>query len=633
MRFKTFAGVLVPAFILWGSLVAAQVPVNPPAKPIVAAAMKPDRTHSRGYLKPPNLAALKAAKFKEHGAKLRALAAKALPDQYMSPYQVAQQDQGNCHPRGTMIRMADGSERPIESIRKGDWIMGGDGQPVKVFWASSRVVAEALWSITTESGKELPVTGEHWILTRRGYVPAKWIRAGDEVSRGPERFEVVASISRNALFGGPVYSLDVSRSQNYFANGIVCHNCGDCWCVSASVCASMAFVASGTFQPYSPTLTDGSNVISANSVLFCTSTGGCNGDDASTVFTYGQNTGLSTIACYGPYQDTDRGSCNSSCPKFKLSSWGYADGTGDGSSSFDEICTAIYQYGSVILTNDADALGDGTQVVTETGHGTDHQIAGVGFDRVKKIVWGKNQWGQWGQSIAGQPGPGFVPIGVLSDGETMAASCSSEVLWCEAGAGPVPPTPPTPVPPTPVPPGPTPTPATFNELMLINPLPMGTYSIVDTTQSVIVSNADAQAFASHLTALQTIMTTYTPAPAPTPPPPPAPVPTPAPMTTASQVWIFVHDKTSDPAPVTALLGQKAYLDKLLPGAWWAVDFNDKSGPGYIKEAEGATLCVLVLDATKPNPDGSLPLLAKETIPADTASAAALKARYQSPAGR
>ena len=37
-----------------------------------------------------------------------------------------------CFPAGVLILMANGIERPIESLRAGDWLMGADGQPVQI---------------------------------------------------------------------------------------------------------------------------------------------------------------------------------------------------------------------------------------------------------------------------------------------------------------------------------------------------------------------------------------------------------------------------------------------------------------------------------------------------------------------
>lgn len=38
----------------------------------------------------------------------------------------------SCFPAGARVLMADGSERPIQFVRTGDWLMGADGRPVQV---------------------------------------------------------------------------------------------------------------------------------------------------------------------------------------------------------------------------------------------------------------------------------------------------------------------------------------------------------------------------------------------------------------------------------------------------------------------------------------------------------------------
>lgn len=220
-------------------------------------------------------------------------------------------------------------------------------------------------------------------------------------------------------------------------------NCGSCWDVSACRAISCAFIGAGQAKG------DGSFVISADTVMWCYSTGGCGGDDASTVMRIAEKDGLPINADVGEYKATGRGTCNKTASRYKIDAWGYADADGNGVSTYAEIKTAIFKYGPCVITVDANGLIDGETVSTAKGRGTDHQIIVVGWDDTKKgsgyngALLCANQWGDWGFSHNGQMG--FTWLGALSDGH-IAASGSEEVVWCQVNGSAPPPNPPPPVP-------------------------------------------------------------------------------------------------------------------------------------------------------------------------------------------
>lgn len=89
---------------------------------------------------------------------------------------------GSCFPEGTMIRMADGSERRIEDIRENDCVLTAEGNIGRVMATMRRSVNEHLLRLDTWGHSNLEATSEHPILTKRGYVKLCEIQEGDWVA-------------------------------------------------------------------------------------------------------------------------------------------------------------------------------------------------------------------------------------------------------------------------------------------------------------------------------------------------------------------------------------------------------------------------------------------------------------------
>jgi hypothetical protein len=137
-----------------------------------------------------------------------------------------------CVPAGTLVRMADGCERPIESIHIGDELWGG-GKVVNL--RSPYLGHRALWEI---NGR-LQITGDHLIRTKRigwacvepdlvairakhGIAPAVAftdLRIGDEVLTCDGWVEVISIQQVPALESLQLHTLYVEGTGAFFAEG------------------------------------------------------------------------------------------------------------------------------------------------------------------------------------------------------------------------------------------------------------------------------------------------------------------------------------------------------------------------------------------------------------------------------
>ena len=162
-------------------------------------------------------------------------------------------DDDQCLPAGTLVTMADGSLKPIESVRAGDRVRsclpsGGFGCGI-VSDVHSSLAKGALVEIATRSGRLVVSTPEHTHFAsprvaellssaRDPFGPA-WIGEGALESREHRADSIRAGMSMMGADGSPdevvtairipgarrkVYDLDVYPTHNYVAGGIVTHN-------------------------------------------------------------------------------------------------------------------------------------------------------------------------------------------------------------------------------------------------------------------------------------------------------------------------------------------------------------------------------------------------------------------------
>ena len=94
-------------------------------------------------------------------------------------------DQGRtnyCFPAGTLVRMADGSNKPIEDVKVLDEVLTAEGNVRRVLSTIAHHTSEPITCLKVWGHNHLKATPEHPILTKRGYVPIGQLRIGDKVA-------------------------------------------------------------------------------------------------------------------------------------------------------------------------------------------------------------------------------------------------------------------------------------------------------------------------------------------------------------------------------------------------------------------------------------------------------------------
>lgn len=177
--------------------------------------------------------------------------------------------------------------------------------------------------------------------------------------------------------------------------------CGSCWDFSGSGVVTSALIKAGQIP-------NSSNGCSEQYTLDCGQNGGCGGDDNITVLQWAKATGLPLDKDYGVSYRASSGRCQykSGMTMYKLSDWGFCDQSNtSGVPSVDSIKKAMVTYGPIGVGIDASGLGDGTGIISGTGHSIDHDVILVGWDDSKGNggCWiMRNSWGtSWGAACGG----------------------------------------------------------------------------------------------------------------------------------------------------------------------------------------------------------------------------------------
>lgn len=128
---------------------------------------------------------------------------------------------GGCFIAGTLIEMADGSQKPIEDVEPGDAVVSMDLTQGTL--TLGRVVD------TSEHNADeyllingIGVTSEHPFYSQGAWVKAGALKIGSPLLGigGAEKVESIEIVNRSVT----VYNFEVEGHHNYFAGGILVHN-------------------------------------------------------------------------------------------------------------------------------------------------------------------------------------------------------------------------------------------------------------------------------------------------------------------------------------------------------------------------------------------------------------------------
>ena len=143
----------------------------------------------------------------------------------------------SCFPEGTKILMADGSEKNIEDVQVGEYVLGKYGKAEVLELESP--IREGYYLITFEDGSELKVTNEHPIYSRIGefegwasiYPQETYRESKLFVNKLTENNKVLTmngwvDIKEIEYFEGSVqtYNLKSVKGNTFYAGGVLVHN-------------------------------------------------------------------------------------------------------------------------------------------------------------------------------------------------------------------------------------------------------------------------------------------------------------------------------------------------------------------------------------------------------------------------
>ena len=221
--------------------------------------------------------------------------------------------------------------------------------------------------------------------------------------------------------------------------------CGTCWLFSGMASVDVSLIMAG----YGPN--DGSFLGSEQNFLDCWSSGGCDGDDNTTVLAALKVKGIATTADYGPYQASKRSCKNTSSMKtYMIQDWLFVTTIDQqGVANPQDIMNAVAKFGFVGCGVAADDAFEAYTSGVFAGSGAveiDHDVGIVGWhidpSNPANNYWiVRNSWSKtWGEQ-------GYIRMLWTANkiGTEAVASFATSIA-------PVPPTPPTP--PTPPPAGP-----------------------------------------------------------------------------------------------------------------------------------------------------------------------------------
>ena len=142
----------------------------------------------------------------------------------------------NCMTGDTPVRMADGSERRLDAVRPGDQVATYENGKL----STSRVLAwknqgeDDVFELVTTNGNRVRANRRHPFLIKRAGITS-WVRLGDlqlkdriAALSAPQtdlkEFEWDEIVSITPAGRASVYDVQIERTENFIANGLVSHN-------------------------------------------------------------------------------------------------------------------------------------------------------------------------------------------------------------------------------------------------------------------------------------------------------------------------------------------------------------------------------------------------------------------------
>ena len=130
----------------------------------------------------------------------------------------------HCLEEGTLIDTSKG-KIPIENVKAGDFVLTRKGYK-KVIWSGVTRKNVDVYKLKTQNGRSLTGTYDHPVLVGKYFRNLISVRYGDELCIDDKSSDKAISILHNGR-AEVVYDLTVEGEHEFFANGILVHNCID----------------------------------------------------------------------------------------------------------------------------------------------------------------------------------------------------------------------------------------------------------------------------------------------------------------------------------------------------------------------------------------------------------------------
>jgi hypothetical protein len=144
---------------------------------------------------------------------------------------------GGCFPAGTLVYMADGTRKAIETLQVGERVLAHDGEKQVIQPITDRITfpAKQTYKLTFDGGKTLTLTDSHPVSTLQGWksispastkaenpdLPVTTLQIGDRIHTLNGTCTLLAIETREIV---PVYNITVSGSHTYYADSVLVHN-------------------------------------------------------------------------------------------------------------------------------------------------------------------------------------------------------------------------------------------------------------------------------------------------------------------------------------------------------------------------------------------------------------------------